>query len=162
MYLQHQELHIMIYHLFCLVCWYLLTKICPTNTCTFITLSECNYIYQIFHYWILSYSVFINSLNSGFSWLINDNSFMGLQITCLHECLVTLLASEWFFISVNSFMSLQIAWLTECLVALWAAERLLTCVDSFMGLQMTWLRAFVVTLGAAKWFITCVDSFMSL
>ena len=42
--------------------------------------------------------------------------FMGLQIACLRECLVTLWTAEWFVNSVDFFMGLQIACLRECVM----------------------------------------------
>ena len=66
--------------------------------------------------------------------------FMGLQIACLRECLVTLWTAEWFVNSVDFFMGLQIACLREYLATLWTAEWFVSSVDFFMDLQIVCLR----------------------
>ena len=123
--------------------------------------------------------------------LISVDSFVGLQMTCQYELLITLCrtvshqygsfheslsyevefneflgtnqTAEWFFISVNSFMALQITCLLcECFVTFWATEWLLISVNFFMCLQRTSLAEFFVTLWAAKWLLFNMDSCMHL
>ena len=88
--------------------------------------------------------------------------FIGIQITGLRECLATLGAAKWFFISVDFFIGLQMACLLECLATLRTAKWFFNSVDFFMGLQIACLGECLTKLWTAKWFFKSMDFFMGL
>ena len=99
--------------------------------------------WMVSHEWIISF-VFkwlasVNFLShfkqpNGFEWfLISVDSFVGLQMTCLYELLITLWAAERFLISINPFMSLYDP------LKLWSGLNFFEQTEQLNGFLSVWI-----------------------
>ena len=62
---------------------------------------------------------------------------MSREVAFFAECLLALIASEWFLTGMSPQVHSQVVFHTELLVTLAARERFLACVDPIMSFQPT-------------------------